>query len=76
MEGKLIKDFIRKQKAYRKSESNINDFYIEIVDRMLLTAKTEEDFTEIKDRLTVMPMCAAKVCLFRRIMLTSGEITH
>jgi len=72
METKLIEQYITKQFELRQLEEKIDKHFTKIVGDMLSTSKTERDFIEIKERLRVMPHCASKVLLFRKIILTEN----
>jgi len=70
MEAKLIEQYKRKRLELKEAEDEMNAHFEKIVDDMLKTAKSEDEFIAIKERLRVMPESASKVLLFRKIILT------
>jgi hypothetical protein len=70
MEAELIEQYLALRTELHQTEDIMNAHFGKIVDDMLKTAKTPEQFIAIKERLRVMPECASKVLLFRKIILT------
>lgn len=74
-EKSIINNFSKKKKEYKESEDVMNEYFSKIVDKMLGTAKSKEDLTKIKERLRIMPECASKVLLFRKILIKEKDFS-
>ena len=74
-EKSIINNFSKKKKEYEESEDVMNEYFTKIVDEMLGTSKSKEDLTKIKERLRIMPECASKVLLFRKILIKEKDFS-
>ena len=74
IEARLIEDYEIKLEEHRVAEHKMNDHFEKIVNEMLTKVKTKEDCVLIKERLRVMSVCASKVLLFRKIILTENNL--
>ena len=74
MENKLIKTYKEKRVELDNAEEEMNEHFEKIVNTMLTSVKIKNDCTVIKERLRVMPECASKVLLFRKIILTEQKL--
>ena len=73
-EATLILEYQLKKNAAEDAEDAMEKHFHDIVNDMLKTAKTEEDFVAIKERIRPMPYCASKVLLFKKILLIQENI--
>ena len=74
-EKSIINDFSKKKKEYEESEDVMNEYFSKIVDEMLGTSKSKEDLIKIKERLRIIPECASKVLLFRKILIKEKDFS-
>ena len=74
METELIEQYIKLYAELKIAENKLETYFNEVVDEMLKTATSTSDFIAIKERLRIMPICASKALLFRKIILMENNI--
>jgi hypothetical protein len=66
---KLLNDFLKLQKEYKKQEKLIETHFKQQVQSKIKDAETIEELQEVKEFLRGMPQIVGKVLIFRDIIL-------
>jgi hypothetical protein len=73
---KVLREHASISNALEALENKIEAHFRELVDKLLPSAKSQQDIEEIKGCLRKMPHIAGKVLLFKRIITKENELTH
>lgn len=72
----VVEKYIQTQNSFIEAEEKLEKYFRNKIKNKLQSAKTKEDFVEIKEYLRIMPLCASKTLIFRSIILRENEILN
>ena len=75
-EKQIIKQHTQAREKLDKAEDVLYKHFKKKHMSSIKKANTEQEITEIKEALVVMPYCASKVLMFRSIIIRENEIKN